>query len=276
MLKLKFKSNPLMEEMMPNIMINGLKMHFEIHGKGHPLVLIAGFGCDIHMWDTILEDLKAHFQVIVFDNRDSGRSGSTDHFYTILDLAQDTSTLIENLNLEKPHLLGHSMGGSIAQTLAYHHRNKFNKLILSNTFIKLKMRAVYLYKFILDLLESGVSRNKIIDGILPWLYSHQFLGNLQKIQALIDFYLHQPPQTPHQYQRQLEAILQFDSTPWFKKIKGPALVIGGDEDILCPQDSEILASYIEEAKFVDFHQVGHCPMIEKPKEFSGIVINYLK
>ncbi len=104
---------------MPVTTANGLDLYYELHGQGDPLVLIAGFTCDHTFWEGILGKLAKQFQVLIFDNRGAGRSSCPDLPYTVDDMALDAIALIESLQLKKPHLLGHSLGGCVAQAIAY-------------------------------------------------------------------------------------------------------------------------------------------------------------
>jgi 3-oxoadipate enol-lactonase len=262
---------------MPKIDINGNQLYYELHGQGKPLVLIAGYSCDISLWSAILDDLKEHFQILMFDNRGVGRSASPDKPLTIEDMANDTMELVQKLGLKNPHILGHSMGGCILQTIAKNHREFMDKIIISNSLIKLNNVSTQAQKFLLKLRQEGCALATLAQGIIPWIFSSHFLSNDQKVQDLIQLMESNPyPQTLIGVKRQLQALLGFNSSSWFNQLKGPALVIGGDEDILCPRDSELLANHIEDAKFVEFHRVGHVPMIEIPKEYVGILTNYLK
>ena len=192
-------------------------------------------------------------------------------------MAKDTLTLIEKMGLKKPHILGHSMGGCIVQTIALHERDKVNKMILSNSLIKLNHVSVRAQRLLLKLREEGQPSRTLTEGIIPWIFSSHFLADEKKIEELInqkESYLYN--QSLIGQRRQIEALTNFDSGGWYKRIKGPALVIGGDEDILCPRDSELLANHIEDAKFVEFRRVAHAPMIEIPKEYVSIMTNYLK
>ena len=66
---------------MPKVQVNGVHLYYEMHGQGYPLVLVAGFACDISFWQLILDELKAHFQLLIFDNRGVGRSDSPDQAF---------------------------------------------------------------------------------------------------------------------------------------------------------------------------------------------------
>lgn len=262
---------------MPTFEVNGIHLYYEMHGHGKPLVLVTGFASDLTFWLPILDDLKAHFQLLVFDNRGTGRSESPDRPYTIEDMAKDTMALIQKTGVQKPHILGHSMGGCIVQTIAKNHREMIDKMIISNSLIKLNNVTSHFQKFMLKLREEGFPIRTLAEGLIPWIFSSHFLADEKRIQELINLKVNNPyPQSLVGFKRQLEALMGFDSGSWFKTLKGPALVIGGDEDILCPRDSELLANHIEDAKFIDFHRVGHVPIIEKPKDYVSIVSNYLK
>lgn len=262
---------------MPKLNVNGINLYYEIHGSGIPLVLITGFNCNSSLWNSILPELQKHFQVLIFDNRGSGQSDSPDISYSIEMMAQDALELIERLKLKKPHVLGHSMGGCIAQMLAYHHPHRFERFAISNSLIKFNPVSTQFQRFMLNLREEKVSPRLCLEGMLPWIFSSDFLQNPQNIQETIETSLQDPyPQSFIGFKRQLEALLGFDSTSWYHQIENPTLIINGMEDILCPYDSEKLAKGIPGAKLISFPRMGHLPMIEEPEEFCNFIIHFFK
>jgi proline iminopeptidase len=134
---------------LPTIQANGIKLAYDLQGdpKGEPILLIAGLGLQLISWpDAFCKGLTDQgFRVIRFDNRDSGLSSKMDHFgkpdlhfaffktlfhmplfsgYTLYDMAKDGTCLLDELGIEKAHIVGASMGGMIAQIIAarYPHR----------------------------------------------------------------------------------------------------------------------------------------------------------
>ncbi|HJV82700.1 alpha/beta hydrolase [Noviherbaspirillum sp.] len=134
---------------MPTVQANGIKLAYDLQGdpKGEPILLIAGLGLQLISWpDAFCKGLTDQgFRVIRFDNRDSGLSSKMDHFgkpdlhfaffktlfhmplfscYTLYDMAKDATCLLDELGIEKAHIVGASMGGMIAQIIAarYPHR----------------------------------------------------------------------------------------------------------------------------------------------------------
>ncbi|MGH7897410.1 MAG: alpha/beta fold hydrolase [Candidatus Binatia bacterium] len=145
---------------MPRARANGIEIEYETFGNpdGRPLVLIMGLGAQLILWDEQLcEALAAsgHF-VVRFDNRDVGLSthfheagipnvpmammamasgAKIDAPYTLSDMAADTAGLLDALDLGAAHVVGASMGGMIAQTLAIEHPERVRSLtsIMSST-----------------------------------------------------------------------------------------------------------------------------------------------
>src|SRR5688572_20840981 len=113
---------------------NGQELYYEVHGEGPPLVLVMGIGYDSTLWTLgQVPALSQRFQVVIFDNRDAGRSSRATSAYTIADMADDTVALMDALDIEKSHVCGLSMGGMIAMELALRHPGRVDHMILSGT-----------------------------------------------------------------------------------------------------------------------------------------------
>jgi len=262
---------------MAKAVINGIELYYEVHGSGDPVVLIAGLACDSTLWSGILNDLSKHFKVVIFDNRDVGQSQYVNQNYTIEDMVQDTLGLIEHLQLEKPCIVGHSMGGTIAQTIAYKYPSKIKKVVIANSLIKFNARSVAVEKLLASLSKIPIPRKYLLKFSMPWIFSKDFLGNAEAVQKFTEVALNFPfPQKPVGFSRQISALFKFDSRSWFKEIQIPTLVIAGEEDILCPKDSSKLAEGIKGAEYVNFLEMGHVPVLEIPHEFSHHIIQFLK
>ncbi len=118
---------------MPKAQANGIEQYYEIYGTGKPLVLIAGLGYSLWQWHKMIPYLAKHFQVIAFDNRGVGQSDKPAGPYTAQLLAADTVGLLDALKIERAIIMGHSMGGFVAQALALDFPQRVEKLILCST-----------------------------------------------------------------------------------------------------------------------------------------------
>ena len=137
---------------MPQARANGIQLEYETFGRASdaPLLLIMGLGAQMLLWDEEFCDLLAargHY-VVRFDNRDVGLSTKFDHAgvpdlakimapgadrssvaYTLDDMADDAAGLLGALRIDSAHIVGASMGGMIAQTVAYRHAAKTRSLV---------------------------------------------------------------------------------------------------------------------------------------------------
>jgi pimeloyl-ACP methyl ester carboxylesterase len=104
-------------------------------GRGRPLVLIQGLSGTMDAWDPALVDALARTgrRVVLFDNRGMGRSRRGSGPITIRGMADDAAALIRRLRLGRPDVLGYSMGGMIAQSLAVRHPSRVRRLVLCAT-----------------------------------------------------------------------------------------------------------------------------------------------
>ena len=142
---------------MASVQANGISIEYDIHGEGDPLLLVMGLGAQLTDWtaDLVDEFVGRGFQVIRYDNRDIGLSTAFDweppsqvktmmamvarrpmHAdYHISDMAADGAGLLDALGVESAHVVGASMGGMIAQSMAIEHADKVRSLtsIMSNT-----------------------------------------------------------------------------------------------------------------------------------------------
>jgi pimeloyl-ACP methyl ester carboxylesterase len=118
---------------MPFARIGDVEIYYEIHGKGHPLTMILGLGQDIATWGLQIPELSEEFKVVIFDNRDSGRSSRFNGNYNTIDMAMDTLGLMDYLGMDRFHLLGTSMGGMVAQHVALMAPDRVTGLILVST-----------------------------------------------------------------------------------------------------------------------------------------------
>ena len=262
---------------MPTIRANGIDIYYQIHGQGEPLLLIAGLGCDCLLWTPILDALARQYQVIIFDNRGAGRSSAPDALYSVDQMAADTFALLDHLKICKTHVLGHSLGGAVAQTLAHQHPRVVNKLILCTTSQRFNQVSRLVESNILALREKSIAIPLIVDAILPWLYSSNFLEKSQQLETLKAQMLHAPyPQSTIGFKGQYYALATFDSSDWLAMISNPTLVLAGEDDRLCLHDPHTLAKTLKQAQYIVFPHTGHLPFVEAPEDFVRHIIAFME
>lgn len=263
---------------MPKININDIEMYYEKHGEGEPIVFIPGFSANHLLWTSMLNYLTATNTVVLLDNRGAGKTDAPDMPYSVEMMADDIAALCHALHLESCHFVGSSMGCAIAQTLAVKYPALCKSIVLTNPFTKIDIRFALFAQARYQLMLSNTTPRTQIEAMLGWLFSPNYLEQPNMIETLISSGLSDPcPMTPIGYHNQLSALLNFDSSAWISDINKPCLIIAADQDLIV-QESHMrdLANKIAGANYYCFDNVGHLPPVEKPLEYSQVVLQFIK
>lgn len=255
---------------------NNLKLNYDILGHGQPLVLIAGITCDNNNWQLIQDELSKSFQLIMPDNRGVGKSELPEQGYLVADMATDVIALLDELNISKATVLGHSMGGAVAQYLASHYPERVDRLIISHSFIKFRASSIMFCKHDYLLAEANSSPKLRATNILPFVYSDEFIESDENVQTFIQALANTPSnQTLESYKQQIDAISKVDSTDYIASITAKTLVLTGEFDKLAPpQDSQEIANKIKSST-LEIMPGAHVPMWEIPGQYTDLIVKFL-
>jgi pimeloyl-ACP methyl ester carboxylesterase len=108
--------------------VNGLKMYYEVHGSGQPLVLLHGAFGNIDGWATVLPALSKNHQVIAVELQGHGHTADRDKPLSFEQMADDTAALLKQLGIKEADFFGYSMGGTVALAVAVRHPELVRKL----------------------------------------------------------------------------------------------------------------------------------------------------
>src|ERR1700678_461851 len=111
--------------------VNGLKMYYEVHGSGDPVVLLHGaFMTITNNWTGWIGELSKTRKVIAIEMQGHGRTADTARDITDENLADDVAALLEQLKIPRADLIGYSMGGAVAMQCAIRHPGKVRKVVV--------------------------------------------------------------------------------------------------------------------------------------------------
>ncbi|HEX2844099.1 MAG TPA: alpha/beta fold hydrolase, partial [Candidatus Limnocylindria bacterium] len=109
--------------------INGINLYYESHGSGRPMVLLHGGLGSGEMFGPTLPALAANHRVIVVDLQGHGRTADIDRPLDPRLMADDVAALIDHLGLDRPDVVGYSLGGGVAMQVAFKHPDRVRRLV---------------------------------------------------------------------------------------------------------------------------------------------------
>ncbi|MEE9144921.1 MAG: alpha/beta hydrolase, partial [Candidatus Binatia bacterium] len=273
---------------MPLIKVKDLNFYYEFHGEGEPLVLISGTGFSCEHWKVFqVSDLCKHFRVLIWDHRGTGRSDKPELHYSTRMFAEDCANLMKALNIGKAHIMGHSMGGRVAQWVAIDHPECVATLILSGSGPGTAYDGQFYergvpFDTIVELIEKG-SEKYMRDHVAgDFMFSPEFVQkNPEVIKRFEKASLNYPtPMRP--YLRHVIARQEHETRHLLHKIDCSTLVIcgagdrteGGTGDHV--QSSKALAGGIKGAEFIMVEGGKHGYIRQMPEKANPIFIDFLK
>ncbi len=263
---------------MPKFKSSNANIYYELHGSGPVILMVAGMSSDSKSWQFILDRMMRQYRLIVFDNRGCGRTETDGKPFSLKDLAKDAIELLDFLDLEKVHVLGHSMGGMIAQEMALMFPERIDKLVLASSSQQLSRKARGILNELYNKWLNGYDMAEWFRIMFQWLFTKEALSNKKFIDAAIIFTLAYPyPQTLQGFKGQVDAISSFDASSRIHNITHNTLIMSGVEDILIPsEESQTLESISGPTTFKLIENAAHSIHAEQPGAFSQAVREFLQ
>ncbi len=258
------------------IPVDDVTLAYSDIGSGYPVVFINGLGSTMDTWNPpVLSKISEHFRVIIFDNRGTGYSGSSEKPFSIPLLAQDMATLMDALGISSAHILGLSMGASIAQEFALIFPERVNKLILVAGECGGSESVRMQPEVLAQLMDKSGTTHEVVNRMFSLLFPHLWLT------------AHDPFRfCPEVYETTSDEILARQASAFFSwagsfnrlgEIHSPALVITGTDDVIVPpENSPIISGQIPGARLVEIPESGHGLMYQVPDRFSDCVLTFLR
>lgn len=248
---------------MPYVTVKGVNIYFESTiGNSMPIVFVHGAGGSSQSWSEQLSIFDTRYNSLAMDLPGHGKSeGSL--LSNILDMAQFIYDFIEALSLEEFVLVGHSMGGAIAQEFVLQYPEKLRGLILIATGARLKVSQE-----VLGTLAAGRMPFKDVNH----LYGSSTPDN-QRNEAMREM----SELSPAILWADFEACNKFDRVLSVEKIQVPSLIIIGDEDVMTPlKYSQFLTSNLPYSQLKIIKGAGHMCMLEKPIEVTTEIERFIE
>lgn len=246
---------------------NGIELHVEQRGAGGPaLVFLHYWGGSSRTWQHVVDALSPDYRTIAIDQRGWGKSASPPAGYALSDLADDALALVDALHLESYLLVGHSMGGKVAQLVASRRPRGLRGLVLlapaPPTPLALPLDArqgmVHAYdsrESIVATVQQVLAPDGLSDRDLDTVIADSLAGA-----------------SPAKAAWPL-ATSQEDITADVPKIDVPVIVISGEHDRVDPPEVLVreLLPRIPQARLVVLPGVGHLLPLEAPADLAHVI-----
>jgi pimeloyl-ACP methyl ester carboxylesterase len=257
--------------------IDAGRLYFEQHGEGPALLCIQGLAVDVSGWRPQIPAWSQRFQVVVFDNRDAGRSFYAAAPYDISAMATDALELADALGHRRFHLLGSSMGGAIAQEIALRAPERVLTLTLAVSYAGNGVLDRERTRLSLAAAEHQSDEDRAAELMVLTLSEQSFEQLGDQLSAMREMLLAYPyRQSREGYLRQLEASATHDARERLGGLRMPVHVIGAEQDTFVPAwKSQELARLIPGARLSMISGAAHAVNLERTAEYNALVLDFL-
>mgnify|MGYP000052720408 CR=1 FL=1 len=256
------------------------RLAYETHGTGgDPVLMIMGFGMRGLVWRPQVATLREHHRVITYDHRGVGASDAPGDWPSMHTLRDDALRLADELELDRFHVIGTSMGGMVAQHVALHAPDRVRSLSLVVSQGGGPLAWVPPVRGIARFLRVGRARNPHdrARAMERLLFTEGFRDRVAP-EALEQRHRDtSSPAPPATLARQFWAIARHRALDDLAALSVPTLVVGADRDhLIRPSHSERLAATIPHARFVRIQQAGHGIIFEQADALNEELLRHLR
>ncbi|MFI5271894.1 MAG: alpha/beta fold hydrolase [Ktedonobacterales bacterium] len=259
--------------------VNGAHLYYEVAGEGHPLVLLHAGIADSRMWDDQFTEFARRYRVLRFDFRGFGKSGIPPQAYS---MRGDLYELLRQLDIQRAHLIGVSMGGGIAIDVALERPELVSALIPVGPGVSGMSEATPEEIAYFEQVEAAIAAGDIERA--NEMETHVWVDGLHRTRE-------QGPANVRERIYAMNAIsfanlaaseqaktlpLDPPAVGRLGTITAPTLAIVGDADMSGIQHAvDLIVASVPNARKVVMHDTAHVPNMEQPKEFNAHVLVFL-
>jgi pimeloyl-ACP methyl ester carboxylesterase len=260
---------------MPHYEHDRASIYYEVVGRGNPVMLVAGIASDSASWSPLVPLLEKRYKLLLIDNRGCGRTRAADGEIGIDDMVTDCVGLLEHLNIPIVDVVGHSMGGMIAQRMATRFPHRVRKLVTMSAGNVVEDKQKALLKDMAELYVQ-IAPQLWFRLLYQWLFSPAFFMEAEAAQASAEASAsYQYRQSPMNFARQVAAVLRMTPIE-VAAIRCPVLAIAaGMDQLIAPYEVAAAHTGIPDARMVTIEGVAHSAHWEAPDLVAETIIEFL-
>jgi len=257
---------------MPTAQLNGVRLYYEVHGEGPPLVLLHGFAGTAESWKPQIPALSARYRLILYDARGHWRSESpkAENAYSIDIAVEDLRALLDHVEAGPTIVGGLSMGGVIALAFYAKYPERVRALILCDTGPGFRNP------------ERREAWRRSREEAAALLEREGMAGFVRSHHAALDYYTapeimlqHDPVGLAH-VNRKILVIPDARLIDLLPRVAVPTLVLVGAEDTDFRAPADYMTGKIPGAELVVLERAGHGANVDQPEAFNRAILDFLE
>lgn len=252
---------------------NQIKIAYQDAGTGIPIILIHGLDGNLAAFYSLKKELRKHHRVIVYDVRGHGKS-THPMSYNLNDHIKDLNMLMQQLDIKSAHLLGHDMGGMIAQAFTEKYKDKVRSL----TIISSKSEDI-IHGFTKLMIEhqdkvAGFNKSEALLILFPYIYKKSDVA--MKWFQRQRLYSKQDDEDSAVALRALLDIKNQSNTITYD-INVPTMIVDGRYDpIIINKEHQQFENQFKNINYALFNESGHAPHVEEEEKFLTLYLNFVE
>ena len=258
---------------MSSLITNQGSVHYEVYGRGRPVILLHGWLESWGLWQETMDFLGDSYRTYAIDFWGFGESDKKRESFTVPDFVILVNDFMEQLGIKHAPLVGHSMGGTVSLSVAIHHPQRVSKIVVigspiegSSLSVLLKLASI---RTIANLVYRMMAALKIGIRLAAPIITRE-----SQWPAMIYRDLNQV--TLESFLLSISSLRQTDLTPQLAPIYQPVMGMYGDRDVIVnPNQWNLLDANLQRVRIERFRRAGHFIMLDEPHQFKTVLKEYL-
>ena len=249
-------------------------LHYEVYGRGRPIILLHGWLGSWGLWQRTMAYLGQYYRTYALDFWGFGESGRKQNSFAVDDFVDMVEQFMEHLGILQAPVIGHSMGGTVSLSLAIKHPYRVQKVAVIGSPIDGESLALLLklagYRWIASLVFNSMWALRL--GIRV---ASPFITKDPNWPEMMNRDLSKT--TLESFLTSISTLRQTDLRPHLDKVKMPAMGMYGKKDVIVdPNQWQLMQTHIPNVRIERFDDAGHFIMLDQPNQFMELLRHFIE
>jgi pimeloyl-ACP methyl ester carboxylesterase len=257
---------------LPILTLDGVRIHYDTHGSGPPLLLLHGLGGSCGDWIYQLPAFSPRFRVVTPCLRGFGHSDRPPAGYSVDRHVRDVLALLDALDIDRCHVVGHSMGGAVAFAMALEAPARIASLVVLNSQPSFEVdswrkRLFLLWRLVLARTLGMARMSRLMAG--------RHFPRPDQAQVREQVIERHGANDARAYIANLRALAGWTVVPRLKEIRAPVLLVTADRDFTAVEEKRRYLEQIPGARMEVIPDSRHVTHLDQPEAFNRAVLDFL-